>query len=127
MQNKPRSGRKISNAGFTSMEAIQLSDREDTKHSKMPVGQQELILAAVQRLNSQTELVGKQNYAGQTYSNMSVEDETSKQTTSSQSNGGSNSNKQQESFPAQHQVIDVDTDGVSNSVGLQAMWNFIHS
>ena len=102
---------KLASDGFTSMEAIQLLDKEDMKRSKLPMGQQKLILAAVQRLNSQTELVGEQNSAGQAYSNMSVEDETSKQTT----NGGSNNDEQQESLPSQHQVIDVDTDGIQQS------------
>ena len=106
---------KLASDGFTSMEAIQLLDREDMKRSKLPMGQQKLILAAVRRLNSQTELVGEQNSAGQAYSNMSVEDETSKQTTSRQSNGGSNNDKQKESLPSQHQMIDVDTDGIQQS------------
>ena len=65
----------------------------------------------MQRLNSQTELVGEQNSAGQAYSNMSVEDEKSKQTTY----GGSNNDEQQESLPSQHQVIDVDTYGIQQS------------
>ena len=50
---------KLASDGFTSMEAIQLLDREDMKRSKLPMGQQKLILAAVKRLNSQTELVGE--------------------------------------------------------------------
>ena len=43
---------KLVSEGFASMEAIHLLDREDMKRSKLRMGQQKLILAAVQRLNS---------------------------------------------------------------------------
>ena len=43
---------KLASDGLTSMEAIQLLDREDMKRLKLPMGQQKLIPAAVQRLNS---------------------------------------------------------------------------
>ena len=37
----------LASDGVTSMEAVQHLDREDMKHSKLPMGQQKLVLAVV--------------------------------------------------------------------------------